>query len=111
MQDSYGNTVTTSSATLVLALNSMSVNSNEGIGIAALSCNGLQQSAVNGVVTFIGCRIRKADPAYKIAVTGTNLAGKDTSAAFAVEPAPASSLQFARGVYGVAAFGGTGGAP
>jgi hypothetical protein len=88
IQDAGGNTITTSSASVTLAL-----GSNPGGG--TLSCTGgLTRTAVSGVVTFTGCSINLAGSGYTLVASSSGLTSA-TSSAFAVS-APAAVLTLLR---------------
>jgi hypothetical protein len=87
VQDSYGNTVTNSTAVITLAITS-------GTGaLGAVLSGTLSAAAVNGASTFGTLAIDKAGSGYTLTATATGLTSA-TSGTFAVVPAAASKLVF-----------------
>jgi hypothetical protein len=84
-QDNGGNTVTTFSGTITLALGS---NSN-----GATLSGTRTVTAVNGVATFSDLRITRAGTGYTLTASSSGLAGA-TSSSFGVTAAAASALFF-----------------
>ena len=70
IQDSLGNTVTSSSASVAL-----SIVSGTGTAGATLTCTNNPKAAVSGVVTFAGCKIDLAGTGYKLNATSAGLGG------------------------------------
>jgi len=84
VQDLGGNTVTSSTATVTLA-----IGTNPAGG--TLTCtSGLAKAAIAGVATFSGCQINNAGVGYTLTASATGLTGV-TSTAFTVG-APAASI-------------------
>src|SRR3990170_2755654 len=95
IQDAAGATVTTSTATVVLAL-----GANPGGG--TLSCTGgLSKAAVNGVAAFSGCAINSVGVGYTLAAASSGLTGA-TSALFDVADRLVFTTQPAGATPGVA---------
>jgi hypothetical protein len=86
VQDAFGNTIPTSTASVTLAL-----GANPGGG--ALS-GARTVSAVNGVATFGGLSIERAAAGYTLTASASGLAS-GASAAFTVTPGAPAQLQFA----------------
>ena len=86
IQDAYGNTVTTSSASVTLA-----ITSGTGTSGAALTCTANPKTAVSGVVTFAACKIDKSGTAYTLTATSAGLT-TTVSNAFDVTVGPATKL-------------------
>jgi hypothetical protein len=87
VQDSLGNVVTSSTASLTLALSG-------GAGTAGARLRGTTTvSAVSGVATFATLSVDSAGTGYRLAATAAGLTGA-TSGAFNVAPAPATRLSF-----------------
>ncbi len=85
VQDAGGNTVTTSSASITLA-----IGTNPSAGTLA---GTVTLSAVSGVATFSGLSINKAGTGYTLTATSTGLTGA-TTAAFNITVGPATQLAF-----------------
>ncbi|MCX5761832.1 MAG: Ig-like domain-containing protein [Gemmatimonadetes bacterium] len=83
VRDANGNTVTSSSASITLA-----ITTPNG---ATLTCTSNPAAAVNGVATFAGCKIDKAGTGYTLTASGTNLTSV-TSSAFNVTIAAATTI-------------------
>ena len=79
VQDAGGNTVTTSSASVTLA-----IGANPGGG--ALTCTTNPLAASSGVATFAGCKISKTGIGYTLTASATGLTSA-TSATFNVNTA------------------------
>jgi hypothetical protein len=86
IEDSAGDIVTSSSASITLA-----VGSNPGGG--TLTCNANPVAAVNGVAAFAGCAIDKAGTGYTLIASASGQASA-TSATFNVTVGPATQLTF-----------------
>jgi hypothetical protein len=87
VQDASGNTVTTSTASVTLA-----IGANPGGG--ALTCSGgLTRAAVSGLAAFSGCKIDKAGLGYTLTATSIGLTGA-TSAPFTISSLTAVKLAF-----------------
>ncbi|HWH27292.1 MAG TPA: signal peptidase I [Pseudolysinimonas sp.] len=84
VQDAGGNTVTTSTAPVTLALTTP--------GTATLTCTTNPRAAVAGVAVFAGCRVNRTGT-YTFTATSGALAAA-TSTAFTVTPGTASKLAF-----------------
>ncbi len=85
VQDAHGNTVTSASNIITLAL-----GANPGGGTLA---GTLTRTAVNGVASFSDLSLNKAGTGYTVVATTSGLAGA-TSAAFAVTAGAPSRLAF-----------------
>jgi hypothetical protein len=84
VQDAGGNTVTSSSASITLA-----IGTNPGSGV--LTCTGgLSKSASSGVATFAGCAISLGGTGYTLTASATSLTGA-TSSTFNVQDFTLSS--------------------
>jgi hypothetical protein len=86
IQDAGGNTVTTSTASVTLA-----IGTNPGGG--ALTCTANPKVAVSGVATFAGCKIDKAANGYTLTATSGSLTSA-TSNTFNVTVGTAAKLAF-----------------
>ncbi len=87
VQDSLGNTVTTATNSITLAITT-------GTGASGATLLGTTTvNAVNGVATFSDLRIKKAGTGYTLTAIATGLTGA-TSTAFNITAAPASQLGF-----------------
>ena len=86
IQDANGNTVTSSSASVTLAI---STNPSGG----TLTCTTNPVTATSGVATFAGCKINKSGNAYKVRFTSTGLTSV-TSSSFNVTVGAAAQLAF-----------------
>jgi hypothetical protein len=96
--DAGGNVVTTSTASVTLAL-----GANPGAG--TLTCTGgLTKAAVAGVATFTGCSINNAGTGYTLVAASTGLTSA-TSSAFTVT-APAAVISLVRST-GMVTYGGS----
>ena len=63
-----GNTVTTSTASVTLA-----ITSGTGTSGAVLTCTTNPKAAVSGVASFSGCKIDKPGTGYTLTATATGL--------------------------------------
>ncbi|MCX5761833.1 MAG: hypothetical protein NTW72_10095, partial [Gemmatimonadetes bacterium] len=88
MQDAQGNTVTSSSASITLAITTP--------GAATLTCTNSAVTASSGVATFAGCKIDKAPADYTLTATATDLTSA-TSSTFTVASAAASTIAIQAG--------------
>jgi hypothetical protein len=86
VQDANGNTVTSSSASITLA-----IGTNPGGG--TLTCTTNPKNATNGVDTFAGCSINKTGNGYTLTATSSGLATA-TSNTFNITPGAATQLVF-----------------
>ncbi len=86
VEDVSGNTVTSSSAAITLAINS-------GPGVAGFTCTTNPLNASSGVASFSGCQIAGLAGSYTLKANATGLT-QGTSAAFTITVAPASQLVF-----------------
>ncbi len=86
VQDSAGNTVTTDTSSVTLA-----IGTNPGSG--TLSCPTNPVTAVAGVATFAGCSINKIGTGYTVAATDGALTAA-TSSSFNITVGPAVKLGF-----------------
>jgi trimeric autotransporter adhesin len=84
-EDAGGNTVTSYTGTISLAIKS-------GTGASGATLSGCTGSLSNGVTTFAGCAIDKAATGYQLSATDTTL--NATSAPFNVAVGPAAQLIF-----------------
>ncbi len=85
VQDSNGNTVTTSTASITIA-----IGTNPGPGTLSGTAT---VSAVNGIATFSGLSINKTGTGYTLSASSTGLASA-TSSTFNINPGVAASLVF-----------------
>jgi len=90
VQDAQGNTVTSATTSVTLA-----ITSGTGTGGAVLG-GTLTQSAVNGVATFSGLTLDRVGTGYTLTATATGLTSA-TSSAIAVTPAAAAALALVSG--------------
>ena len=90
VQDAFGNTVTTSVASVTL-----SITSGTGTSGAVLSCTANPKAAVAGVDTFAGCKISKPGTGYTLTATATGLTGA-VSASFDVSAGPATKVVYSQ---------------
>ena len=88
VEDAGGNTVTTSSASITLA-----ITSGTGASGATLACTTNPLAATAGLATFAGCKIDKAGTGYTLAATATGLTTA-TSSAFSITIGAATKLAF-----------------
>ncbi|HXG40475.1 MAG TPA: hypothetical protein VNJ28_05990 [Candidatus Limnocylindrales bacterium] len=94
IQDAFGNTVTSASTTITLALST-------NPGGALLTCTGgLSKATVNGVATFTGCRLDKVGVGYRITASAPGLTSA-TSDPFDVADRLAFTTQPANSTGGV----------
>ena len=78
VEDSWGNTVTTSSASITLSITTGTPTSG---GPGTLTCTGgLSKSASSGVATFSGCSINTAGNGYKLHTASGSLTAADSTA-------------------------------
>ena len=96
VQDAFGNTVTTDTSTVTLA-----IGTNPGGG--TLSCTSTSLSATSGVAGFANCTINLTGTGYTLTATDGALTST-TSSPFNVNPGAATQLAFA-----TQPGGGTGG--
>ena len=68
IQDALGNTVTTSTASVTLA-----ITGGTGTSGAVLTCTTNPKAAVSGVATFGGCKVDRAGTGYTLTATATGL--------------------------------------
>ncbi len=87
VEDSGGNTVTTSSAPVTL-----SINSQPGVG-ATLSCTTNPLTATSGVASFAGCKITGKTGSYTLTAAATGLTSA-ASNALPITVGPATQLVF-----------------
>jgi len=73
IQDAGGNTVTTDSSTVTLAIVS-------GTGTTGAALSGCTQTQTSGVVTFSGCKIDTAGTGYKLRASDGSLTTADSNA-------------------------------
>ncbi|MGA9761553.1 MAG: hypothetical protein WBQ14_03940 [Gaiellaceae bacterium] len=83
VQDQYGNTVTTDSSNVTIAVTG---------GTATVACTANPKAAASGVATFAGCAITKAGTYTLTATDG--LLTSAVSGSFAISAAAASKLSF-----------------
>ena len=88
VKDANGNIVTTSNATITLA-----ITSGTGTAGAQLTCSSDPLSASSGVATFANCAIDKAGNNYTLTATSSGL-GNGVSTTFNVTVGPAAQLAF-----------------
>ena len=84
VQDQYGNTVTTDTSSVTIAVTG---------GTPAVTCTANTKAASGGIATFSGCTITKAGTGYQLHATDGTLTPAD-SAAFNITPGAASKLSF-----------------
>jgi len=68
VQDAFGNTITTSSASVTLT-----ITSGTGTSGAVLTCTANPKAAASGVVAFAGCKINLAGSGYTLTATTAGL--------------------------------------
>ncbi len=86
VQDAFGNTVTTSSASITLVM-----GTNPGSG----SLSGTTTvTASSGVATFSGLSINKSGTGYALTASGSGFSGTGTSSGFNITPGVATQLEF-----------------
>src|SRR3954451_23671730 len=95
VQDPYGNTVTTDTSSVTLA-----IGTNPGAG--TLTCTANPQAAISGEASFSGCKIDKAGTGYTLKATDGALT-LATSGTFNVTVGPAAKLGFTQQVAGAKA--------
>ena len=88
IQDALGNTVTTSFASVTLA-----ITSGTGNPSGVLTCTTNPKAAASGVVTFAGCKIDLPGNGYTLTATATGLT-TTTSNPFNVVVGPASQVVY-----------------
>jgi hypothetical protein len=94
IQDAGGNTVTTSTVTVTLAIDAgTGLVGTQTVGAVLTCTGGLSKAAVSGVATFAGCTIDKAGTGYKLTATVTSLTAA-TSTTFDISQGPAAKLGF-----------------
>ncbi len=86
VQDAFGNTVTSSTAAITLA-----IGTNPGAG--TLTCTANPKAAASGIAAFAGCRIDFAGTGYTLTAATPGLTGA-TSSTFNVTAGAASKLAF-----------------
>ena len=86
VQDQYGNTVTTDTSSVTLA-----IGTNPGSG--TLSCTTNPLAASSGVASFAGCKIDKAGNGYTLTATDGSLTSA-TSSSFNIAVGAAAKLAF-----------------
>jgi hypothetical protein len=74
VQDVGGNTITTDTSSITLA-----ITSGTGTSGATLACTTNPQAASSGVATFSGCRVNKWGIGYQLHATDGSLAASDSS--------------------------------
>ncbi len=84
IQDAVGNTVTTDTSSVTLALTTP--------GGATLACTNNPKAALSGIVTFAGCMVDKAGTYTLTAADGSLTSAASTS--FAITPGAATKLIF-----------------
>ncbi len=85
VQDSFGNTVTSSSASITLT-----IGTNPGTGTLSGTAT---VNAINGIATFVGLSINKTGTGYSLTASSSGLTGA-TSSGFNIIPGPAAQLAF-----------------
>ena len=75
VQDAFGNTVTTDTSSVTLA-----ITSGTGTNGAALTCTANPKAAVAGVATFAGCQINLVGSGYTLTATDGSLTSAVSSA-------------------------------
>ena len=89
VEDAGGNTVTTDTSTVTLAITSGTPTTG---GPGTLTCTGgLSKAASSGVATFAGCKIDKSGNGYELHATDGSLTAVDSSA-FNVTVGPAAQF-------------------
>ncbi len=88
VEDAYGNTVTTNTDGITLA-----ITAGTGTSGATFSCTTNPLTAVSGVATFNGCSINKSGMNYTLTATSSPLAPA-TSSALTITVGPAAQLVF-----------------
>src|SRR3954468_12028724 len=95
VQDAYGNTVTTDTSNVTLA-----IGTNPGAG--TLSCTANPVAASAGVASLAGCKIDKIGTGYTLKATDGSLT-LATSSTFNVTVGPAAKLAFTQQIAGAKA--------
>jgi hypothetical protein len=75
IQDALGNTITTSTASVTLA-----ITSGTGTSGAVLTCTANPKAAVSGIASFAACKIDRAGTGYTLTATATGLTGATSNA-------------------------------
>lgn len=99
VEDARGTVVSTSTATISLA-----IQAGSGATGAALACTADPATASKGVATFAGCAIGAASTGYRLVATDSTDQLQAVSAAFTVAAGPPAAL-----VFTTQPFAGTGG--
>ena len=86
VQDQYGNTVSGSTASITLA-----IQTNPGGG--TLTCTANPKAAVSGTATFAGCSINKVGSGYRLSAAAAGLTGA-TTGTFDITPGTATNVAF-----------------
>jgi trimeric autotransporter adhesin len=90
VQDAFGNTITSSSASVTLA-----ITAGTGTSGALLTCTANPKAAVSGVASFAGCKIDKSGSGYTLNATATNLT-TDVSNAFTITAGAATKVGYSQ---------------
>ena len=88
VQDAFGNTITSSSASVTLA-----ITTGTGTSGAVLTCTTNPKAAVSGIATFAGCKIDKSGSGYTLDATATNL-GTGASDTFTITAGSATKVGY-----------------
>jgi prepilin-type N-terminal cleavage/methylation domain-containing protein len=72
VQDAFGNTITTSTVSVTLAITS-------GAAGSTLTCTNNPKAAAAGIVTYAGCKINMAGTGYTLTATATGLTAATSS--------------------------------
>ena len=88
VEDAFGNTVTTDTSGVSLA-----ITAGSGTSGAALACTTNPVTAASGVATFSGCSINKSGVGYTLTATDGTLTAA-TSSAITITVGPANKLVF-----------------
>jgi trimeric autotransporter adhesin len=88
VQDTFGNTVTSSTASVTLA-----ITNGTGTPGATLTCTANPKAASSGVATFAACKINQSGTGYTLTATAAGLTS-DVSAAFDVAVGPAAKVVY-----------------
>ena len=88
IQDAFGNTITTSTTSVTLA-----ITTGTGASGAVATCTANPTPAVSGIATFTGCKIDKAAAGYTLTASSAGLAS-GASNPFTVTVGPANKLGF-----------------
>ncbi len=97
IQDAQGNTITTSTAPVTLA-----ITPGSGTPGALLTCTANPKAAAAGIATFAGCKINLAGSGYTLTATSPGLSNA-LSSSFDVAVGPASKLVYTQGPSAVTA--------